>query len=228
MKILIVENEMNHLSFLASALKAECYEVDAASDGVTALNLARVNEYDLILLNSIVPKLSGRQVCQTLRLEENHTPIMFISHDNSVDRKVELLNLGADDYLIKPFSFDELFARIKAILRRPPHFNDDIIAFSRIEIDPARHLVRKNGRPVSLTNKEFALLEFLARHKGKVVSRARIIEHVWDMNADIFSNSIEVHIFNLRRKLDHDPDNSIIQTIPNRGYRIRDDEETGE
>jgi len=223
MRILLAENESSNLNFLSSALRAECYEVDSAEDGLTALNMARINEYDLIVINSLIPGLSGDQICQTLRIEHDFTPIIFLSHENTVDRKVELLNLGADDYLIKPFSFDEFFARIKAILRRPPTFNHEIISFGSISIDVGRHAVTKAGQPVSLTNKEFSLLEFLARHQGTVVSRARIIEHVWDMNADIFSNSIEVHIFNLRKKLDDDPKNSIIQTIPNRGYKIRDD-----
>lgn len=226
MRILIVENESDNLNFLATALKAECFEVDSAEDGLTALNMARFNEYDLIVLNSFIPKLPGDQVCQTLRNEQDYTPIVFISHDNSINRKVELLNLGADDYLIKPFSFDEFFARIKAILRRPPTFNIDITKIGEdIIIDSAKHQVTKNGKLINLTNKEFSLLEFIARHDGMVVSRARIIEHVWDMNADIFSNSIEVHIFNLRKKLDNDPDDSIILTVPNRGYKIRTEEQ---
>lgn len=223
MKVLLIENEPENLNFLTCALKSECFEVDAAEDGVSGLNLARINEYDLIVLNSIVPKLSGESLCQTLRHEQNYTPIVFISHEDSINRKVELLNLGADDYLIKPFSFDEFFARIKAILRRPPIFNSSIIQFGPVKIDPARHLVTKNGQIINLTNKEFALLEYLGRYRGTVVSRARIIEHVWDMNADIFSNSIEVHIFNLRKKIDDDPTDSFIITIPNRGYKIRDD-----
>jgi DNA-binding response OmpR family regulator len=220
MRLLIVEDEKEIKDFLKVSLEAEFYIVDTAADGEEGSFLARSNDYDLIILDNILPKKTGAEVCYDIRKEGINTPILILSIQSETTNIVDLLNKGADDYLTKPFSFDELLARIKALLRRPQEIQKDIVEIGNLVIDCKKHKVKIEGKDVYLTKKEYMLLEYLLRNKGMVVSRGKILEHVWDMNADPFSNTIESHILSLRKKIDNDQCKKLIHTVPGRGYKI--------
>ena len=220
MRILLIEDEKEIRDFLKVSLEAEYFVVDAAEDGEQGSYLARSNDYDLIILDNILPKKLGKDVCKDIRKEGKLTPIIILSIESETMTKVELLNFGADDYLTKPFSFEELLARIRALLRRPKQYNSDIITIDNLTVDCKKHKVTRREKDVYLTRKEFMLLEYLLRNRGEVLSRGMIIEHVWDMNADAFSNTIESHILSLRKKIDVDNDKKLIHNIPGRGYKI--------
>lgn len=223
MKILLVEDNVEIGEYLKSALKAECYEVDYVKNGEEGLHLAQVVEYDLIILDLNLPEISGEEICQTIRKEKNNVPVLILSVESRTNRKADLLNWGADDYLTKPFSLEELLARLKALLRRPKKIEDDVISLGGLEIDVAKNKVIKSGKEVSLTGKEFAILVYLARKPGVVISRNKILEQVWDSEVDVFSNAVDVHIYNLRKKIggkNSRGKNQIIYTIPGRGYKL--------
>ncbi|HPH78541.1 MAG TPA: response regulator transcription factor [bacterium] len=220
MKILIVEDNKELNEFLVNSLKAECYEVDAAQDGQKGLKMAQDNEYDLLMLDLNLPKVNGDQICSLIRSEKVSTPILILTVETDVADKVRLLNSGADDYMTKPFSLEELVARVKAMLRRPKIMKADVIEIDNLIIDVKKHKVTRGDKEINLTFKEFELLEYLAANQGYVITRGKIIEHVWDMNADLFSNSIEVHVFNLRKKIDKKGEKRLIHTVPNRGYKL--------
>ncbi len=220
MKILVVEDDDELREYLQVALKSEGFEVDVAANGMDGLNMARSHDYGLILLDYILPKLNGDKVCELLRQEKKTVPILCLSVKDEVNNIVELLNLGADDYLTKPFSLEELLARMQALLRRPVVLENQVLQIDNLVIDVAKHQVCRGEKEIVLTNKEFSLLEYLARNYGYVVSRSRIIENVWDMNADLFSNSIEVHVFNLRRKINLRGHTPLIHTVSGRGYKL--------
>lgn len=220
MKLLIIEDNKEISEFLVSSMRAECFEVDFALDGQKGYKMAEDNDYDLIILDLNLPKLNGDQICSLLRASGITIPILILTVESDIDDKVRLLNSGADDYMTKPFSLKELIARVKSLLRRPKLVRQEVIVIDDLVIDSQKQLVIRAGREIDLTYKEFELLEFLAANRGYVLSRGKIIEHVWDMNADLFSNSIEVHVFNLRRKIDRKGLKRLIHTIPNRGYKI--------
>ncbi|HLD31580.1 MAG TPA: response regulator transcription factor [Patescibacteria group bacterium] len=219
MRILLVEDELALARNLKTNLESECFVVDLATDGDQGLRLALVNEYDLIILDNVLPKKDGQEVCRQVRLKKQSPPILMLSVIADPAKKVELLDAGADDYLTKPFSFGELMARIRALLRRPATIAEDVIRIKNISLDARRHLVKKDGEEIRLTKKEFMLLEYLMRHQGLVLSRGMILEHVWDMNADPFSNTIESHILSLRKKIEI-KNRPLIHTIPGRGYKL--------
>lgn len=219
MKILVIDDDKNIAKFLKQALEEECFEVDVADNGERGCFLGKTNEYDLLILDYALPKKDGKTVCRELRADGQSYPILMLSVQSNPMTKADLLNTGADDYLSKPFSFEELLARVKALLRRPQNISESKIRIAGIEIDVDSQTVRKNGKEITLTPKEFMLLEYLAINKDKVISRAKILEHVWDMNADMFSNSIEAHISNIRKKIG---DNSIIKSVSGRGYKVSD------
>lgn len=220
MKILIIDDDKQIASFLKSALEAECFEVDVSNDGEDGSFLARTNEYDVIILDYNLPKKDGEEVCKEVRSDNISTPIIMLSVQSDTKTKTDLINTGADDYIAKPFSLDELLARIHAILRRPKILQSDIITLDDLEINTKSHIVKRGEKEISLTLKEFMILEFLMRNQGNVVTRAAILEHAWDMNADLFSNTIEAHISNLRRKIDISGKTRLINTISGRGYKI--------
>jgi DNA-binding response OmpR family regulator len=219
MKILIIEDDSNISSSLASFFKSQSIVFDIADEGERGLFLARVNNYDLILLDYNLPQLSGKEIITRLRAEGKATPIIMLTVRGELEDKINILGIGADDYLIKPFSLTELLARIRAVLRRPPNLENKKLICKNLEVDPISFNVTRNGRQILLRTKEFTLLEYLLRNKGAVVSRQEIMEHVWDENADPFSNTIEVHMMNLRRKIETKKDRFIF-TIPNRGYKL--------
>jgi len=220
MKILIVDDDIQIANFLKKALKNESFEVDVANDGDRGSFLARTNDYDIIVLDNAMPKKDGKTVCKEIRNDGVHIPILMLSVLSGPGLKAELLNAGADDYLTKPFSFEELVARIRALLRRSKDITKEIISIDNLEIDTKKQTVKRGGREIYLTLKEFMLLEYLMQHKGAVVSRGMILEHVWDMNADPFSNTIEAHVSNLRKKIDISGEKPLISTVSGRGYKI--------
>lgn len=220
MKILIIEDEKDLCSSLKTNLESECFAVDTANDGNDGLYLASINDYDIMLIDIVLPKKSGLDICKEIRRTKKTTPIIIISVKSEIDSKVELLNSGADDYVTKPFSFQELLARIKAILRRPNNIETKMLKIDDLILDPQKQSVKRGSSEIYLTRKEFMLLEYLMKNQSVVLSRASIMEHVWDRNADPFSNTIESHVLNLRRKIDLEGKKKLIYTIPGRGYKI--------
>jgi DNA-binding response OmpR family regulator len=220
MRVLVAEDEKEIRNFLKSSLESECYSVDTASDGETALNLAHKNVYDLFLFDNIMPRFTGKELCKKLRLEKNTSPILMLSVKSEVTTKVDLLNAGADDYLTKPFSIDELLARMKALLRRPTEIKNDIYRIDDLVLDNIKHLVTRSEEEIYLAKKEFSLLLYLLKNKGTVLSRSMIMENVWGRSTDPFSNTIEAHIRSLRNKIDINGKKKLIHTITGRGYKI--------
>jgi two-component system OmpR family response regulator len=220
MRILVVEDDEDLRRSVASCLTAESFAVDEAADGVEGLYLGRLNEYDLVVTDYALPKKDGLELCAGLREHGRAMPILVLSVKGSVPDKVALLDQGADDYLVKPFSYEELVARVRALLRRPQQLAAPVITVGDLTIDSARQVVRCGSREVYLTRKEFSLLEYLARHQGTVVSRSMLMEHVWNMDRDLFSNTIEAHILNLRKKLAARTRRKLIHTVSGRGYKV--------
>ncbi|MCK5021841.1 MAG: response regulator transcription factor [Candidatus Pacebacteria bacterium] len=220
MRILIIEDNLEIIDSLKTSLEEECFAVDIANDGEKGSYLARTNDYDLILLDIMLPNKTGDIVCKEIREAGKDTPILILSIKPEIEDKVNLLNLGADDYLTKPFLLIELLARIKALLRRPKNIENNIILLNDFVIDMDKYLVVYRNKKIDLTKKEFMLLEYLARNKGKVLSRGMIMEHVWDLSIDPFSNTIEAHIMNLRKKIYNTSKRKLIKTVSGRGYKI--------
>jgi two-component system copper resistance phosphate regulon response regulator CusR len=205
---------------LAKGLREQTYAVDLARDGEEGLHLGSVNDYDLIILDVMLPKKDGHTVCRELRALGRRTPILMLTARASVDDRVAGLDCGADDYLPKPFDFKELLARIRALLRRSAVLRPERLQVADLTLDTASHAVTRGGRPVTLTAKEYALLEFLVVHEGRVVGRELIAQHVWDENFDPFSNVIDVYIKRLRAKLDPDSQHRLIHTRRGEGYLL--------
>jgi DNA-binding response OmpR family regulator len=201
------------------SLEASGFVVDEAEDGEHGSYLAKVNNYDLIILDYILPNRTGKQVCEEIRSAGKSTPILLLSGKQDVLSKITLLESGADDYLTKPFSFGELKARIQALLRRPKQIQSTIYKIGDISVNLDTHEVLKNRQKINLTRKEFLLLALLCKNQGNVVSRADIFEHVWDSESDPFSNSLETHILNLRKKIG-DTKKFLIRSVSGCGYKI--------
>ncbi len=220
MKILSIEDEKEINTYLKTHLENNGFNVDIAETAEGGLFLAHSNDYDLILLDLNLPDKNGIEVCKELRLKENNVPIIILSVNSDTQDVVSLLNSGSDDYLIKPFKITELIARIHALCRRPRTINHEILSYNNLTLNINKQVVKINDKKIYLTRKEFSLLEYLLRNKGSVVSRAKILENVWDQEADIFSNTIETHVLNLRKKLNKYYNKSLIKTYSGRGYAI--------
>lgn len=220
MRVLIIEDEIDVQLFLKSQLEEKCFAVDVATDGDMGIRLATTNQYDLILLDYSLPLKNGFEVCIELRKVNNHTRIIMISGTREIPHKIEGLNLGIDDYVTKPYFFDELYARIQAVLRRSHTQQHAILQFDDLVLDINTQKVVRGKTTIYLTRKEFSLLEYLLRNPGNVVSRRTIMEHIWDINLDPFSNTIETHVLNLRKKIDRLSTQKLIHSIPGRGYKI--------
>jgi DNA-binding response OmpR family regulator len=218
MRILIVEDEPALGNLLKSNLEAESYAVDLARDGDVGLQSAKTNNYDAIVLDDILPGKRGGEICAELRRRGQTMPILFMSVRAGTDEKVNSLDLGADDYLAKPFSYSEMSARLRALLRRPRTFQAQELRVDDLIFDESAASVVRDGKKIYLTAKESALLKYLMMNAGTLVTRAMIFEHVWDEEADQLSSMIETHIYNLRRKLDGPGMEQTIKTISGRGY----------
>jgi two-component system copper resistance phosphate regulon response regulator CusR len=226
MRILLVEDDADAAAVLARGLRERAYAVDAAGDGRQALELAATNDYDLIVLDLLLPHVDGLEVCRRLRRDGLTTPILMLTARGEPDQRVHGLDAGADDYLPKPYHFPELLARARALLRRGPALASAVLTVDDLAIDTRAQQVRRAERQIQLTTKEYALLEYLARRQGEVVGRAAIAEHVWDDSFDPMSNLIEVYIQRLRRKIDDGESVKLIQTRRGAGYCLTATDET--
>ncbi|HEU4796060.1 MAG TPA: response regulator transcription factor [Pyrinomonadaceae bacterium] len=220
MRILLVEDEPSAATMLAKGLREEAYAVDVAADGETAQAQAFVNDYDLIILDVVLPGKDGFKICRELRASGLTIPVLMLTARDAVEDRIEGLDSGADDYLPKPFDFDELLARVRALLRRRPALYPEVITVGDLSVDTRSRRVTRNGQNIDLTAKEYALLEYLARRAGEVVSRGDIAEHVWDESYDPFSKVIEVFIQRLRRKVDEGQALKLIRTRRGEGYML--------
>lgn len=221
MRVLLVEDEAKMASFIERGLKEEGYAVDVAEDGEKGWEYTTTHDYDLVILDLMLPKLNGIELCGKIRSKGYKMPVLMLTARDSVDDKIKGLDQGADDYLTKPFAFDELLARMRALLRRPAEIERDTeLVVEDICLDLLSRRVTVKGKSITLSQKEFALLEFLMRRRGEVVSRSQIAEHVWDMHFDPMSNTIDVYINFLRKKIDQDRDRSLIETLRGAGYRL--------
>src|SRR5262245_1134979 len=220
MKILVVEDDRKVAGFIEQGLREEGYAVDVAKDGDEGLLMAHVNSYDAILLDLMLPKKNGIQVATELRREGRGTPILMLTARDTTEDIVRGLDVGADDYLTKPFRFDELLARVRALVRRGGASRTELLSYGALELDRLKHKVRVNGKPLDLSPKEFHLLEHFLLHPEEVVRRTELLEKVWDMHFDPESNVVDVHVGNLRRKLKAAADADLIHTVRGVGFKL--------
>jgi two-component system copper resistance phosphate regulon response regulator CusR len=218
MRILVVEDEPRMANVIARGLREQSYAVDVAPDGINGLYQASINDYDVIVLDVLLPHRDGYEVCRELRQRGNTTPVLMLTARATVDDRITGFDAGADDYLTKPFSFRELLARIRALLRRDSQLRPDVLEIADLVVDSASHRVVRANKEVQLTAKEYALLEYLARRRGQLVSRSEIAAHVWDDSFDPFSNTIEVYMNRLRKKIDGDHATKLLHTRRGEGY----------
>lgn len=222
MRILLVEDEKKVASFISKGLEEELYHVDVAKDGREGLSMATSQDYDLIISDVMMPHLTGFQLTEELRKLNVQTPILLLTVKDSIKDKVDGLNIGADDYLTKPFSFDELIARVRALLRRRDSVKDNQLLIDNLKVDLISHRVIRAEKEIILTPKEFSILEYLMRNKNRIISRTKLIEHVYDYHFDPRTNVIDVYINKLRQKIDQDFSKSLIHTVRGLGYVIKD------
>jgi len=220
MRMLLVEDERKVSDLVARALRAERYAVDVAEDGRTGWELAAAHEYDLIILDLMLPLLSGTELLIRIRRKKRQVPILVLTARDATEQKVKQFEAGADDYLTKPFALAELIIRIKALLRRGPVARLSALRVADLEVDQLTQQVRRAGRPIDLTPKEYALLEYLAANPGRVISRTMIIEHVWDQSFEGLTNIVDVYVRHLRSKVDDPFPTKLIRTIRGVGYGL--------
>ena len=228
MRILVVEDERRITAFIKRGLEEERYAVDVAYDGEEALDWAAVVDYDLIVLDVLLPKKDGIEVCRELRAQGNKVPILMLTARDAIEDRVQGLDSGADDYLVKPFAFQELLARIRALLRRSGEIKTTRLQVGDLLLDTLTHRATRGGQVIELTAREYALLELLMRHPGQVLSRTQIAEHVWNYDFFTTSNVVDVYIGYLRRKLDKPDRESLIETLRGHGYRLRAESQENE
>jgi heavy metal response regulator len=220
MRILVVEDEAQIADFISRGLSEQGYAVDVAPDGDEALDWTNIADYDLIVLDVMLPGRDGIDVCRTWRSRGLRTPVLMLTARDAVEDRVKGLDSGADDYLVKPFAFAELVARVRALMRREPDVADSVLLVGDLKLDTATLEVSRHGVAIDLTIKESRLLEYLMRHRDQVLTRTMIAEHVWNYDFDSATNVIDVHIRNLRRKIDDPFDARLIQTVRGAGYRV--------
>jgi len=220
MKILIIDDEAAIVQFLKNGLEANRYSVEIAEDGERGAFLGRTGNFDLIILDYNLPKLNGAEVLSEIRREKKHIPVLMITIKSELKDKTEIFSRGVDDYLTKPFLFEELLLRIKALLKRPAKIQGNFFKIDNLTLNTNSKIIRRAGQEIYLTRKEFTLLEYLILHRGQIISRNQILEHVWDYNADPFSNSVETHMASLRRKLNINKNRNLIHTFTGRGYKL--------
>lgn len=222
MRVLMIEDEKHLSNVVKKGLVEEGFAVDQAFDGEEGLYLAESESYDLIILDLMLPKIGGIEVCRQIRNKKIKTPILMLTARTQTEEKVAGLEAGADDYLTKPFAFTELKARLQALLRRGHDSADTILKVADLEVDPSKHVVKRADKSVALTPKEFAILEYVIRHKDEVVTRIQITEHVWDYNFDALSNVVDVFIASLRKKINQHSKKNLLHTIHGVGFKITD------
>jgi DNA-binding response OmpR family regulator len=218
MRILIIEDEKQIADNLMAGLQQHSFAVDVAYSGEDGYELINDFEYDVIIMDLMLPDIQGEELCRKLRMEKNEASIIMLTAKKQLGNIIDGLNIGADDYITKPFEFTELLARIRALIRRSSKNRDNVLTYSEIKLDLDKEQAFSGDREIGLTKKEFMILEYLLRHKGQLISRNQLLEHAWDMNVDIFTNVVDTHIKNLRKKLG-ECGNYII-TIYGSGYRI--------
>ncbi len=221
MRILVIEDEKKVATFIKKGLVEEHYAVDTAFDGEEGLYLAEINEYDLIVLDLMIPKIDGFGVLKKIRERKNNVPILVLTAKDSIDDTVRGLDAGCDDYLTKPFAFAELLARIRALLRRDKKEKESVLRIADLSLSIVTHKVMRQGKEIELTSKEYALLEYFMRNPEKVLTRTMISEHVWDYHFDSNTNVIDVYVNYLRKKIDKDFDPKLIHTIRGIGYMMK-------
>ena len=222
MRILLVEDDVAIARSLKEGLEDEAYAVDVVHDGDEGYRTATADDYDVIILDVMLPEMNGYEVCRALRKDGNQTLILMLTARDAERDIVEGLDMGADDYLAKPFSFEVLLARLRALLRRPNEKLEEVLRVSDLTLDPSLKKVTRASEEISLTAKEYAVLEYLMRNTGKVLSKEQIISHVWDFDADVLPNNVELFIMFLRRKIDKPFDSKLIHTVPGFGYKLED------
>lgn len=223
MRLLVVEDELSIANFVRQGLNEAGYAVDVVSNGREGLDYALAAEYDVLILDIMLPKLDGIQLLRQLRHQGCKTPTLMLTARDTVDNRVEGLDAGADDYLVKPFAFPELLARVRALLRRPPLQASTVLQIGSLLMDTAKHIVERNGRLIDLSPREYAVLEYLMRHPNQVLTRTQIGEHVWNFDFYNQSNVVDVYIGYLRRKVDKPGEPSLIHTVRGVGYCLRDE-----
>ena len=221
MRLLIVEDEKKVAGFIKKGLEEETYAVDVAYDGEEGFHLAELNQYDMIILDLMLPKMDGLEVLTRLRDKKVNIPILLLTAKDAVEDKVTGLNKGADDYLTKPFAFSELLARVRSLLRRGQAETKTELKVSDLSLDLVSHKVNRNGEEIELTGKEYSLLEYFMRNEGKVLTRTMIAEHVWDYNFDTFTNVIDVYVNHLRKKIDKKYPVKLLHTLRGIGYVMK-------
>ena len=221
MRLLVVEDEKKVASFIKQGLEEESYAVDVASDGEEGLGMALDRVHDLIILDILLPKMDGLRILQELRREKVTTPVLLLTVRATIEDKVLGLDAGADDYLTKPFAFEELLASVRALLRRRAEAEPPVLQVADLTLDPARHVVARGGEKVELTPREFALLAYFMRNPGRVLTRTTISEHVWDYNFDTMTNVIDVYVNYLRKKIDAGREPKLIHTVRGVGYVLK-------
>jgi two-component system, OmpR family, response regulator len=220
MRILLVEDEHKIATSIKKGLEQESYAVDLAFDGTVGLDFALSEEYDLIILDRMLPEIDGIEFCKQIRKNNIHTPVIMLTAKGQVQDKVEGLDAGADDYLVKPFAFEELLARIRALQRRPKNNLGQVLKIENLTLNPKTFEVKRDNKIIQLSSKEFSLLEFLLRHPNKILTKEQIINHVWDYESDILPNTVEVYIGYLRNKIDKPFKQQLIHTVRGFGYKI--------
>ncbi len=222
MRVLLIEDDVTIARLLKEGLEDESYAVDIARDGSEGYRTAAADDYDVIILDIMLPEMNGYEVCRSLRNDGSKTPILMLTARDAERDIVEGLDTGADDYLAKPFSFDVLLARIRALLRRPNEKLEEILQVGDLKLDPSSKKVTRASQEINLTAKEYGVLEYLMRNKGKVLSKEQIISHVWDFDADVLPNNVELFIMFLRRKIDKPFKSKLIHTVSGFGYKLEE------
>lgn len=224
MRILIIEDDHKIANAIKKGLEQESYAVDVSYDGEDGFGSALNAEYDLMILDRMLPEVDGIQICQILREKKIKTPILMLTAKDKISDRVEGLDAGADDYLVKPFSFEELLARVRALLRRPQELASNVLEIGDLSLDRVNYTVKRGSHPINLSSKEFALLEYLMRNPNRILTKDNIISHVWDYDADILPNTVEVYIGYLRNKIDKTAKDKtpLIHTIRGFGYKIEE------
>ena len=222
MRILIIEDEKKVAGFIKKGLEEETYAVDVAYDGEEGLYMGQQSQYDLIILDLMLPVIDGLEVLSRFRKDKIDTPVLLLTAKDSVEDKVTGLNTGADDYLTKPFAFSELLARIRVLLRRGKTETKTVLQIDGLTLDLVSHKVKRHGEEIDLTGKEYSLLEYFMRNQGKVLTRTMIAEHVWDYNFDTFTNVIDVYVNHLRKKIDKNYPKKLLHTLRGVGYIMKE------